>query len=78
MNTGEILNWESSTLLLLIPVVIGLVILVRWFQGRAVFAERDWLLLFEYPRKKVLTLRLGLWFTALLLAVVALGSAPGY
>jgi hypothetical protein len=27
---------------LLIPVVIGLVVLVRWFQGRAVFTERDW------------------------------------
>jgi hypothetical protein len=40
--------------------------------------ERDWLLLFEYPREKVLTLRLGLWFTALLLAVVAIGSALGY
>ena len=36
MNIGEILIWESSNLLLLIPVVIGLVMLVRWFQGRAV------------------------------------------
>jgi hypothetical protein len=34
MNIGEILIWESSNLLLLIPVVIGLVMLVRWFQGR--------------------------------------------
>jgi hypothetical protein len=44
MNIGEILIWESSNLLLLIPVVIGLVMLVRWLQGRAVFTERDWLL----------------------------------
>jgi hypothetical protein len=33
MNLGEIFIWESSNLLLLIPVVIGLVMLVRWFQG---------------------------------------------
>ncbi len=51
MNIGEILIWESSNVLLLIPVVIGLVLLVRWFQGRAVFTERDWLLLFGYPRR---------------------------
>jgi hypothetical protein len=41
MNIGEILVWESSNLLLLIPVVIGLVLLVRWLQGRALFTERD-------------------------------------
>jgi hypothetical protein len=45
MNIGEILTWESSNLLLLIPVVIGLVMLLRWIQGTAVFAEPDWLLL---------------------------------
>jgi hypothetical protein len=33
---------ESSNLLLLIPVVIGLVMVVRWFQRKAVFTERDW------------------------------------
>jgi hypothetical protein len=48
MNIGEILIWESSNLLLLIPVVIGLVMLVRWFQGKAVFTERDWLLVLDH------------------------------
>jgi hypothetical protein len=52
MNIGEILIWESSNLLLLIPVVIGLVMLVRLFQGRTVFTERDWLLLFGHPRER--------------------------
>jgi hypothetical protein len=33
MNLGEILIWESSSLLLLVPVVIGLVMMVRWLQG---------------------------------------------
>ena len=60
MNLGEILIWESSNLLLLVPVVIGLVMLVRWLQGRAVFTEWDWLLLFRLPpRRAVLTLRLS-------------------
>ena len=31
MNIGEILIWESTNLLLLIPVVIGLMMLMRWF-----------------------------------------------
>jgi hypothetical protein len=50
MNIDEILTWESSNILLLIPVVIGLVMLVRWLQGRAVFTERDWLLLFGHSK----------------------------
>jgi len=29
-----------------IPVVIGLVMLTRWLQGKAVFTDRDW----PYPR----------------------------
>jgi hypothetical protein len=40
MNIGEILIWESSNLLLLIPVVIELVMLTRWIRGRPVFTER--------------------------------------
>jgi hypothetical protein len=54
-NFGEVLIWESSNLLLLISVVIGLVVLMHWLQGKAVFTVRDWLLLFGHPRDKVLT-----------------------
>jgi len=50
MNIGEVLIWESSNLLLLIPAVIWLVMLVRRLQGKAVFTERDWLLLFGIQR----------------------------
>jgi len=50
MNIGEILIGESSNLLLLIPVVIGLVMLVPWFQGRAVFTQRDLLFRREFSR----------------------------
>jgi hypothetical protein len=52
MTIADILIWESSNLFLLMPVVIGLVMLMRWFQGRAVFTERDWLLLFGHPREE--------------------------
>lgn len=55
MNIGETLIWGSSNLLLLIPVVIGLVMLVPWCQGRVVFTERDWLLLFGHAREMVPT-----------------------
>lgn len=41
MNVGEILIWEATNLLLLIPPVIGLVIVTGWFQGRPVFTDRD-------------------------------------
>ena len=41
MNIGEILIWEATNLLLLIPTAIGLVMLVRWFQGRVVFTDRN-------------------------------------
>ena len=51
--------------------------LVRWFQGRAVFTEPDWLLLFGRLREKAFTLRLWLRFVALLLAVVAIEFALG-
>jgi hypothetical protein len=33
--------WEATNLLLLIPAVIGLVMLTRWFQGRPVLTDRD-------------------------------------
>lgn len=55
MNIGEALIWESSNLLLHDPRSDRAVMLVRWFQGRAVFTERDWLLLFGEPREKVFT-----------------------
>jgi hypothetical protein len=45
MNIGEIVIWESSNLLLLIPAVIGLLVLTRWLKGRTVFTKQDWLFL---------------------------------
>jgi hypothetical protein len=35
INSGGIFILDFSNLLLLIPVVIGLVMVVRWLQGRA-------------------------------------------
>jgi hypothetical protein len=41
MNIGEILIWESTNALLLIPVVIALVMLMltRWIRGRQAAAR---------------------------------------
>src|SRR5262252_10125111 len=78
MNIGEILVWESTNVLLLIPVVIALVLLVRWIRGRPVFTERDWLFLFGHPREKVLSLHLWLRFAVLWVAVVLVAFVEGY
>ena len=78
MNIGEILIWESTNALLLIPVVIGLAMLVRWLRGRPAFTERDWLFLFGHPREKLLSLHLWLRFAVLWVAVVLIGFVEGY
>ena len=78
MNIGEILIWESTNALLLIPVVIGLVMLVRWMRGRPIVTERDWLFLFGHPREKVFSLHLWLRFAVLWVAVVLIGFAEGF
>jgi hypothetical protein len=78
MNIGEILTWESTNALLLIPVVIGVVMLTRWIRGRPVFTERDWLFLFGHPREKVLSVRLWLRFAVLWVVVVLIGFVEGY
>src|SRR5262249_49731094 len=78
MNISEILVWESTNALLLIPVVIVLVMLVRWIRRRAVFTETDWLFLFGHPREKVLSLHLWLRFAVLWVAVVLVGFAEGF
>ena len=77
MDIGDVLIWEATNGLLLIPVVIGLVMLARRLRGQPVFSERDWLFLFGHSRKKVFSLRLVLRFAALwlLLMVVGLGIA---
>src|SRR5262249_35343667 len=76
MNIGEILVWESTNVLLLIPMVITLV--MRWIRGRAVFTEKDWLFLFGHPREKVLSLHLWLRFAVLWVAVVLVAFVEGY
>ena len=78
MNIVEILIWESTNGLLLIPVVIALVMLTRWLRGRPVFTDWDWLFLFGHRREKVLSLHLWLRFAALWVAVVFIGFFEGY
>jgi hypothetical protein len=78
MNIGEILIWESTNALLLIPVVIGLVMLTRWMLRRPVFSDKDWLFLFGHQREKVFSVHLWLRFAALWVAVVLIGFVEGY
>jgi hypothetical protein len=78
MTIGEILIWESTNALLLIPIVIGLVVLIRWIRGKPVFTEKDWLFLFGHRREKVLSLHQWLRFAALWVAVVFIGFVEGY
>ena len=58
MDIGDVLIWEATNGLLLIPVVIGLVMLARRVRGKPVFTEHDWLFLFGYSRKEVFSPRL--------------------
>jgi hypothetical protein len=78
MNLGDIIIWETTNLLLLIPVVLGLVMLTRWLRGQAVFTERDWVFLFGHPREKALSLRLWSKFAVLFLITITIGFALGY
>ena len=73
MDIGDVLIWEATNGLLLIPTVIGLVMVVRWIHGQPVFTERDWLFLFGHSRKEVFSLRLLLKFAGLLLLAVLVG-----
>ena len=73
MDIGDVLIWEATNGLLLIPTVIGLVMLVRWIRGQPVFTERDWLFLFGHSRKEVFSPRLLLKFAGLLLLAVLVG-----
>jgi hypothetical protein len=78
MNIGEILIWEATNVLLLIPVAIALVILTRWIRRQPLFTERDWLFLTGRSREKVLSLHLWVRFAALWFAVVLIGFVDGY
>jgi hypothetical protein len=78
MNIAEILIWESTNALLLIPVVIGIVMLTRWIRRRPAFTDHDWLFLFGHPREKVLSLHLWMRFAVLWFAVVVIGFIEGY
>ena len=78
MSIADILIWETTNGLLLIPAWIALVMLTRWMRGRPVFTERDWFFLIGHPREKVLAVHLWLRFATLWFAVVLVGFAEGY
>jgi hypothetical protein len=61
---------------LLIPVVIRLVMLVRWLQGRPVVTERDRRFLFGQRRERDFTPKPWLRFIAWRFAVTVVGFLP--
>ena len=78
MTIDEILIWEATNVLLLIPVVIALVILMRWIRGQPLFIERDWLFLFGQTRERVFSVHFWIRFGALWLILVLIGFVEGY
>ena len=78
MTIDEILIWEATNILLLIPVVIALVILMRWIRGRPLFTERDWLFLFGQTRERVFSVHFWIRFGALWVTLVLIGFVEGY
>jgi hypothetical protein len=78
MTIDEILIWEATNVLLLIPVVIVLVILTRGIRGRPLFTQRDWLFLFGQTREGVLSVHFWLRFAALWFTLVIMGFVEAY
>jgi hypothetical protein len=50
MTIGEILTWEATNVVLLVPVVFALMILTRWIRRLPLFTDRDSLFLIGHPR----------------------------
>ena len=78
MTMAEILLWEATNGLLLIPAWFALVMLMRWMRGRPVFTESDWFFLIGHPREKILSVHFWLRLAALWFTVVLLGVAEIY
>jgi hypothetical protein len=78
MTIADILIWQATNGLLLIPVVIALVILIRRARGQRAFTGRDWLFLIGKRNQKVFSLHIWLRFAVLWFAVVLMGFVEGY
>ena len=78
MTIADILIWQATNGLLLIPAVIALVILMRRIRGQRAFADRDWLFLIGKRNQKVFSLHIWLRFAVLWFAVVLTGFVQGY
>jgi hypothetical protein len=77
-NMSEILLWEATNALLLMPLWIGWVIMTRWMRGGPVFTERDWFFLIRHPWEKVLGVHFWIRIATLWFAAVLVGLAKGY
>lgn len=78
MTIADILIWQATNGLLLIPAVIAWVILIRRIRGRRALTDRDWLFLIRKRNQKVFSLHIWLRFAVLWFTVVLTGFAEGY
>ena len=78
MTITDIVIWQATNGLLLIPAVIAVVILLRRIQGQCAFTDRDWLFLSGKRKRKVFSLHIWLRAWVLWFAVVLTGFVQGY
>jgi hypothetical protein len=78
MTIVEILIWEATNVLLLIPLVVALVIVMRRIRRRPLFTEHDWLFLFGQTREKVLSFHFWIKFAVFCFVVTLIGIGEGY
>jgi hypothetical protein len=78
MNIGDILIWEATNALLLIPIVIWDCYVNSLATSPTRFHRSDWLFLFGHPREKFLSLHLWLRFAVIWFGVVIIGFVEGY
>ncbi len=77
MELGEILILQGINQFIVLLLALGLLMLVRKFQGKPALTESDWLLLFGHGRNEALSLRLWSRFLAMLAGVAWVGFYLG-
>ena len=75
---ADIVIWQATNGLLLIPAIISLLIVLRRIFGRRAFTDKDWFFLNGERRQRVFSLHVWLRVAVLWLVVVLTGVVQGY
>jgi len=78
MTIADILIWQATNGLLLIPAVIAALTLLRRIRGQRAFTDRDWLFSRAGRKRKLFSVHVWLRFSVLWFTVVLTGLAGGY